>query len=315
MGKLLKHKGLIYSGLIFLTCSFGAYMLFILTLSRIQLNQTPAVYRFVKGLVWKGGYTLPRFRDFDPEKGYDVLVFGSSTANRGIDPQIFAANGISVYNLGTDDQTPLNTEVLVRHYVPLARPRLVILDVYDRVFCQSPYESAADFIQNGNSDAAAMKMAWKLNDVRSLNMLSVRMATRNLPPVLPAHDTLYNGYRALSSHIKDFTPDNYRYFTDKSQHNSFKNILKYLHEQNIKVILTVQPKPVFYLADNHKKFRKDILPVIERYDAELIELTMDDSGLKMSDYADLSHLNKYGAEKYSNALVKNIMLESLVAEN
>ena len=82
----------------------------------------------------------------------------------------------------------------------------------------------------------------------------------------------------------------------------------------LKKITFIQPKPVFYLAENHKLFRKDILSVIDRYDGKLIELSMEESGLKMSDFADMSHLNKYGAEKYSNALMRSIEIETLVAK-
>jgi hypothetical protein len=308
-------KRLIINSLKFFGVSVALYGSFILLFSHIHINQTPAVYRVVKGLVWKGGYTLPRFANFNEDYPYDILVFGSSTANRGIHPGIFAKKGLKAYNLGTDDQTPLNTEVLVKHYVQKSKPKLIILDIYDRVFCQSPYESAADFIQNGNSQTAACKMAIQLGDLRTINMLSVRLATQNLSPLTPATDSLINGFRPLKERIKDFSPDNYRYQRDEEQLHAFEKTLHFLKEEGIPVVLTIQPKPLFYLEENRQDFMKDIAPILEKYDAPLVQLSMTDSGLEMGDFADMSHLNKYGAEKYTSALMDKMMNGKLLAES
>lgn len=308
-------KRLIFSGLkVFLTFLI-LYILFVFTFCRLQLNNSPLIYRFVKGLVWKGGYTLPRFRDFNPEEKYDILVFGSSTANRSVNPTVFAKRGIRVYNLGTDDQTPLNTEILVKHYVKAAQPKVVILDIYDRVFCQSSYEATADFIQNGDSHAAAVKMALQQADIRTLNMLAVRLATSDMPAVMDMKDTLINGFRPIRHRIRKFTPDNYRYQRDEEQLEAFTRTLNFLQREKVKVLLTVQPRPVFYLKENHLAFMKDIAPILKRYALQLAELSMNETGLRMSDFADMAHLNQYGAEKYSTALLAKISNYGLIAGN
>src|SRR6187401_340371 len=98
-GQFFQGKRLIYSGVVLGLSSIALYTSFIFTFSRMKMNNSPLIHRFVNGLVWKGGYTLPRFRDFDPDKNYDILVFGSSTANRSINPEVFARQGIRVYNL------------------------------------------------------------------------------------------------------------------------------------------------------------------------------------------------------------------------
>ena len=313
-GALRRNRAL-RASLIFLLSSVAVYGGMILTLSCLEINNTPLVYRFVKGLVWKGGHTLERFDNFRPETKYDILVFGSSTANRSIDPATFKRKGLIVYNLGTDDQTPLNTEILVKHYVPLAKPKLVILDLYNRVFCQSPYESAADIIQNCNSDKAALNMALQLGDIRGLNMLAVRMATEDHAPILKFEDTLCNGFRPMKQSINDFSPDNYRYYTSKKHLDAFEKTLAYLQKKNIPVLLTIQPKPVYYLEQNRRDFRKDIEPILRKYNLSVLELTMPETGLQIVDYADISHLNANGAVKYSEALVRSVQLQKILAEN
>src|SRR4051812_37178873 len=83
----------------FLLFTFAAYY-FILTLTvSIHVGKTPLIYRLSKGMVWKGGYSYNRFRQFDKNKKYDIIVLGSSRANRGFDPEVFRSNGFNLFNL------------------------------------------------------------------------------------------------------------------------------------------------------------------------------------------------------------------------
>ena len=158
-------------------------------------------------------------------------------------------------------------------------------------------------------------MALQLSDIRAVNMLAVRMATYDLPPVHPAGDSLFNGFCAVKHRISNFRPDNYRYKSDKAQLAAFERTIRYLKNQNIQVLITIQPKPVYYMEENHQEFMRDIQPVLEKYNLHVVELSMPDVGLFMADYADMSHLNKHGAKKYSKALLENIFESRLIARN
>src|SRR5436190_12325896 len=119
----------IKSALKFLITFTLVYLLILFLLCEVKVSGKPLVFRACQGLVWKGGYTYVRFKEFRPEEKYDILIFGSSRANRGINPRIFDNYGYSSYNLASDDQTPLNMEVLVRQYIKSGHCRLVILDI------------------------------------------------------------------------------------------------------------------------------------------------------------------------------------------
>lgn len=97
----------------------------------------------------------------------------------------------------------------MKHYVSQSKPKLIILDIYNRVFCQSPYESAADLIQNCNSNSAALKMALQLGDIRGINLLAVRFATAGRPPMIPFKDRVHNGFWPIKHTIENYKPDNY----------------------------------------------------------------------------------------------------------
>lgn len=308
-----RHPGLLRKAFIFITATVTTYILILAVLSGIYANNTPLVYRTVQGLVWKGGYTFRRFNELKTKEPYDVLVFGSSTANRSIHPEVFQHAGISLYNLGTDDQTPVNTEVLVKYYCERMKPKLVILDIYDRVFAQSGVESAADVIQNCNSNKVALKMALAVKDLRAVNMVAVRLLNRNEPPFLPADEPMINGFRPLKRSITNFHPEDYRYVYNERQWNAFRNTLKYLDENKIQYVLVIQPKPVYYLEENKESFLTDLEPVVDTYNSKLYDFTIDDAKLTMQDYADLAHLNERGAVKYSSMLLNRLGQEKLLS--
>jgi hypothetical protein len=200
-------------------------------------------------------------------------------------------------------------------YNPLAKPKLVILDIYSCVFCQSPYESAADLIQNGNSHGAALKMALQLGDIRAVNMLAVGIATCDLPALPATEDSLYNGSREVKDRISNFNTDNCRYQSDKVHTVAFERTIRYLRNQNIPVVLTIPPKSVNYLEESNREFMRDIQPVIEKYNLHVIELCMSGTRLVIADYPDISHLNKHGTKKHSKALPENIFKRTTIARN
>ena len=125
---------LVRQGLVFFIICIGTYLLLLFVLANINVTGSPIIFRASQGIVAKGGFTFERFKEFNPNEKHDILAFGSSRVNRGIDPKIFEKAGYSIYNLGTDDQTPLNTKVLIKQYVKPGKCRLVIIDLYDKIF-------------------------------------------------------------------------------------------------------------------------------------------------------------------------------------
>src|SRR5438067_355769 len=63
-------------------------------------------------------FSLARFRDAARHEPVEVVVFGSSHAYRGFDPRVFAAAGHTLVNLGSTNQTPLNSRFLAELYLP-----------------------------------------------------------------------------------------------------------------------------------------------------------------------------------------------------
>ncbi|MEP7265057.1 MAG: hypothetical protein ABI772_11195 [Bacteroidota bacterium] len=290
--------------LLFTAFFMGTYSALLFAMTHLKIGGNKFVYRAVQGLVWKGGFSYDRFREFNPDEKYDILVFGSSRANRGIDPHSFERAGYSIYNLGTDDQTPINTCVMVKEFVKKNNCRLVLLDVYDKVFSQNPLESNSDLIQNLNNDDDAFKMTLAAGDLRAVNQFGVRLMLKNQQPEYKAATDLYKGFRGLED-VFHYSDETHLYFSMPRQLSAFEETLKYLSSIDVPCLITCQPLPK--VPVKHDAFIKDIQPILKKYNLTLYDFTDNRSLVNPSGFADMSHLNSDGAKRYSDFLADSLV--------
>ncbi|MDZ4668734.1 MAG: hypothetical protein SGJ00_12765 [bacterium] len=132
---------------------FGLFLLFALITYSVLLtiwgNALNGKYhknlRYKQGLT---GFMHSRLLEADTSTQVEVLFLGSSHTYRGFDTRIFAAAGMRSFNLGSSNQTPLQTTYLLQEYVDRFRPKLVIYEVFPENFEMDGVESAVDIISN-----------------------------------------------------------------------------------------------------------------------------------------------------------------------
>ncbi len=295
--------------ILFIAFFAATYGSMLLIMTNLKVGGNKFVYRAVQGLVWKGGDSYERFKNFNEKKNYDILIFGSSRANRGIDPGRFEKAGYSTYNLGTDDQTPINSYVLIKSFVRKGKCNLVILDVYDKVAGQDPLESNSDLIQNVNKDVVAFNMTIAAEDLRALNQLGVRMALKNQPPQYNSEGKLYKGFRAVDETFH-YMADWHYYQTNPKQLKALDRTLQYLKSIDVPCLITCQPLPLMPL--NHLQFVKDVSVVLRKYDIPLYDFTNNRKLINPGGFSDMSHLNKTGAERYSDFLLDSLVKKTII---
>src|SRR5690349_21248823 len=159
---------LIRTLLIFMLTSFVAYLAMFSILYFIRVGNVPIIFRSTQGNVFEGGLTYKKFREFNTEEKFDIIVLGSSHAYRGYDPKIFESYGYKMYNLGSSAQSLLASYVIARNYIKRDNCRTVIIDLYDRIFKHSSIESLSDVTQNISSDKAAAEICWRSQDLRAI---------------------------------------------------------------------------------------------------------------------------------------------------
>jgi len=76
----------------------------------------------------------------------DVLFVGSSHVYRGYDVRIFERAGMKAFNMGTSAQTPVQSLYLMKKYLDLLDPELLVLDVWPEIFAIDGVESSLDLL-------------------------------------------------------------------------------------------------------------------------------------------------------------------------
>ncbi len=298
---------------LFLLTTLSVYLNAFAVLFFIKIGGIPLVYRATQGNFLKGGGTYIKTHNFNIHEKYDVIIIGSSHAYRGYDPRIFKEYGYNAYNLGTSDQKPMCSYFLIKNYINSNNCKLVIFDLYDRIFSQSNIESMSDMIQNIPSDKAALQLSLASKDVRAINMFTLRMFNKLSDPINP--DTL--GY------IKGFLPTEkllelppkrrlYTYETNDEAIKYLDKTLSYLKKEGVKVVMTEHSLPSVAPAPGHDDFRKDVYQVLNKYNVLWFDYTTDSSMTDVQYFADESHLNVKGVYKYNHRLINDLIKANIL---
>ncbi|WMN06817.1 hypothetical protein QYS48_33840 [Marivirga arenosa] len=87
-----------------------------------------------------------KLAEADTTRDIDVLVIGSSHAYRSINTQIFKS--ISILNLGSSGQTPIQSNYLLNKYLAELKPKVILWEVFPGLLNSDGLESSIDFISN-----------------------------------------------------------------------------------------------------------------------------------------------------------------------
>lgn len=276
-------------------------------LLNIKHNNIPLVYRVSDVINWKGGDTFRKFKDFDKNKSYDIIVIGSSHAYRGYDPRFFKNQSINMFNLGTSAQSLLNTYYIAKYYITPLNCKLVIIDIYDGALSTDGLEATADLTQNITSTACAFKMGIAMKDPRVINMLTVRMLNSATPPMYSDTNYVLNGFCENRDELKNYnqkaydTKLNFKTF----QVNYLEALLTYLKNHHIAAIAVTHPSPIESHNYNFFKNREIVTQLMEKHKIPYWDYSSYELNTK-TDFYDLHHLNQSGVEKFNALLIKDL---------
>lgn len=143
------------------------------------------------------GHIFTRMKEVKDYHDIDVLFLGSSHCYRTFDPRFYEAHGIHCYNLGSSNQTPIQTRVLLDAYLDSLRPKFVVFEVHDDIMRNDGVESAVDMLINVPITAEASKMAWGMKNMRVLNTWVYSLYNQKVMHRLDdfVEDSVINGFR------------------------------------------------------------------------------------------------------------------------
>ncbi len=256
------------------------------------------------------GHSFSRFKEIQHISNVDVLFLGSSHAFKSFDTRIFDSAGKTSFNLGTINQTPVQTTVLINRYLKKLGPKLIVFEVYPYTFSIDGVESTLDLIANSDIDARLVRMAFNTKNIKVLNTLLYRtlrdllhLDKNYIEPIKNYNETYVKGGYSendLVYHKMVHYPKQTYHFYDY-QFESFDKIMALLKSQGYEVVLVNAPmtKDLYDCYTNNNRFDSIMNKYGNYYNFNKI-INLNDT----LDFMDSNHLNQVGVEKFNDFLIK-----------
>lgn len=286
--------------------------------SKIKFNEKGSILRQVTGNpVKRGGDPLIKFYEAETNnKPIDILVFGSSRAFRAFDPAVFEKHGLNIHILATISQTPTNTYYLVKKYLPVLKPKMVILDIHLGLLNNQGLESFFDLSANMPMSPEHFYMALAINQPNAYTVWYSSLIQQLETPMYK--DINYNlpkgYYKGFLSDLKKDTlltiSENdtamiVRKLTPLELKNLkyFEKTIQYILGQGIQVIITRQPLIGKEAFNSNRRVRN----LSSRYRINYYDLNKYENLLNpKKDFYDKGHLNANGAILVSETVIREI---------
>jgi hypothetical protein len=286
--------------------------LFLLSASLLYVLLMFLPFNFPNLLYLQGayGHMNSRMKEVKTIGPVDVVFLGSSHAYRGFDPRIFASGGYSSFNLGSSNQTHIQTEVLLKRYLDQLNPRIVVYEVNPELFVMDGIESSLDLVANDQNDLYSIQMAFRQMHLKIWNSLALSFV------------------RQITGHHSKFTePD--RKIQDQYIPGGYveMDMKYYQHEKPPAYPIIIHPKQVRAFERNLDRLKKRHIQVYLVYapttkaqiasysNLEEFEQWIDSKGnylnfnrlINLNDtihFADAEHLNRSGVGIFNSGLLK-----------
>ncbi|MBI9067041.1 MAG: hypothetical protein JEZ09_07095 [Salinivirgaceae bacterium] len=261
-----------------------------------------------------------RIREADTTKNVDVAFFGTSQTYRGIDPRIFAEKGIRIFNLGSSNQTPIQTETLVNRYIAQLNPKIVIFEINPESLSMDGIESAIDFNNHAKIDKHIIKMTLRLNSIKTWFSLIYTCYRQllNLDASYKHPNKIHNDTYIIGGFVEKkyhpFYGQTFDNIVNPQYYQMFalKRTLKVLKRTNAEIILVQMPleKATYSKLGEKQKFYQHLSSFgLTYYNYNSF------FSLNKKYFLDNFHLNQMGVDTFNRDLIKRLNLVQKIKSN
>lgn len=265
----------------------------------------------------EAGHLNSRVKDIRHYHDVDILFLGSSHCYRTFDTRTFNEAGYTCFNLGSSNQTPMQTYVLLQQYLDSLNPRQVIFEVHPDIMRNDGVESAVNVLCNVPLTGEAVKMALRTHNMKALNTLIYATYSQKIRHRLDtfAEDTLIGHYRYIPGgfcevdtcefEIKQYPK---KELTINSQQlMALKKCLAMMDERHIPYLLveTQDAQQLRTTYTNHEWFEQQ-MAALGPYHYAVLPM-VDTVHFFNSD-----HLGKPGREMYNAYLIEYLITNDII---
>lgn len=261
-------------------------------------------------------YLYTKSREAERCGSVDVLFIGSSHSYRTFDPRVFDLYGVSSFNLGSSNQSPIQSEVLLYELLDKLNPHLVVFEVHPDILSLDGVEAALYQVCNVKPSWHMIPMALRTKNMKvwctavyALLHNSVSSAFDNFDEP-DAHDNRYATRGFVERDVEHFSPSVLPADTikmRKEQLSALRRCVRFMEKHNTPYILLEVPDTKVQTAayTNLDEFQNAVSQYGEFHYLPIA--TLDDS----LHYYDVSHLNQDGVELYDAYIFEHLLSRKL----
>jgi len=259
------------------------------------------------------GHLHTRLIDVQDESDVDILFMGSSHCYRVFDTRIYDTAGYKSFNLGSSNQTPIQTLLLLRRHLTQLNPKLVVFEVNPIYFSSDGVESSIDILSNSAIDASCIRMAAQMSHPKTsntliysawLDVLGVKSALKEdvskemdtyIPHGFVERKISYYKTNDYDSELIEILPE---------QLEAFKQCIELCMERGIayKLLYTPMASDNFHSYSNNDYF-DSVMTELGTYENLNGKLPLTDT----LHFYDSHHLNQHGVEIVNNYIVEEVL--------
>lgn len=257
------------------------------------------------------GHLNTRVKDVRNYKDVDLLFLGSSHCYRTFDTRFYRQQGFSCFNLGSSNQTPMQTYVLLKQYLDSLNPKFIVFEVHPDIMKNDGVESGVNLLANVPLTWEAVRMAFSLNNAKAWNTLihsfydqkiCRRLADFHEDTAMGAYIYVPGGYCQVDTNefqVKKY-PDT-KIEINPKQLEALKKCIQLFKDRNIPYLLVeVQDAEQQRIAfTNHDWFEQQ-MQALGPYRYKLLPM------VDTIHFFNSNHLDKPGIEMFNNDLVADL---------
>jgi len=258
-----------------------------------------------------------------------LLFIGSSHCYRTFDTRLYPSS----FNLGSSNQTPLQSLFLLRRYLPVLQPGLVVFEVHPDIMEHDGVESSVDLLSNTYADLPLLRMVARQRNLRTANTMACALFDRLVRRDLGLEDSVVtvrtssgdSSFRASFAYVPggfvEVSPYCYRpqsleprsIETLPEQLDALADCLALMRAAGVPCLLVEVPasRSLYNAYLNHDVFERQIRALADGYGARYINLNNDTALTAQLDdsscFFDDDHLNRRGVSIF-NAYFKSCIL-------
>ncbi|MFV0305178.1 MAG: hypothetical protein ACK5IC_06840 [Moheibacter sp.] len=293
-------------------------LFYIIIISLWSWIMPPFMAKNVRNCIGCYGHLNTRVKEIPNYQNIDILILGSSHAYRGFDTRIFKEYDLSIFNLGSSSQSPIQTNILLSQYLDQLTPKLVILEVYAGTLEIDGVESSLDLAANNKVDYNYLKTLPDLKNIQSLNSAIYGIFREKLglnkefieDSIQGSDQYIQGGYVETKFRKNSLIDEEKRAWRlNPTQLSYLKKNIQLLESKHIPFILVQTPitQKLYNHRTNHNEV-DSLLSSLGRYKNFQGELDLNDT----IDFYDSNHLNQLAVKRFNEYFIEYLKKNNFI---